>query len=313
MKTLLFKHVTNYRIASIQRSLRLFLYIGIFMLSLGLRAQTVIIPDPDFLQALQNHSPAIDANKDGLIQVSEAKTVDILYASFKSIKSLKGIEAFTSLTVLYCSNNDLSELDLSANPLLTELDCSYNKLKELDVSSNMVLNYLDCSDNKIAQLKLNKSIETLFCGNNKLTELNVSNNVALHTLLCSENKLSTLDLSNNLNLTKLACNSNALNTLDLSRNIKLNVVSCFFNPDLRVICINPMQANMATKWLKDDIAFFSTSCSISTDTEEETTEKNNKIILRVLTMMGQEIAPEQAVNGVYIYQYTDGSTQKIAK
>ena len=50
------------------------------------------------------------------------------------ITSLKGVEYFTALKTLYCSNNQLTSLDVSQNTALTSLSCSKNQLMSLDLS-----------------------------------------------------------------------------------------------------------------------------------------------------------------------------------
>ena len=50
----------------------------------------------------------------------------------RDIASLAGIEHFTAMTTLNCSQNSLSTLDLSANTALQELYCDQNQLTELD-------------------------------------------------------------------------------------------------------------------------------------------------------------------------------------
>jgi Leucine-rich repeat (LRR) protein len=55
--------------------------------------------------------------------------------------------------VLWCSDNSLSELDLSHTPGLTELDCSDNYLFELDLSHTPELTELHCSNDNSEELK----------------------------------------------------------------------------------------------------------------------------------------------------------------
>ena len=102
------------------------------------------------------------------------------------IESLKGIEYFTALTELRCSNNELTELDVTQNTALTDLNCSENELTELDVTKNTELEHLWCNDNA-------------------LTALDVSKNTALTRLDCNNNALTALDLSQNTKLTYLNC------------------------------------------------------------------------------------------------------------
>jgi len=62
------------------------------------------------------------------------------------------------------------------------LDCSDNQLTDLNVSNNTEL-------------------IGLLCNNNQLTNLDVSNNTELNALRCNNNQLTKLDLSNNMKLT----------------------------------------------------------------------------------------------------------------
>ena len=67
-------------------------------------AQIVNIPDANFKAYLVNNS-FINTNNDSEIQVSEATNyTDGIYVSNLNISDLTGIEAFTSLTSLYCNN-----------------------------------------------------------------------------------------------------------------------------------------------------------------------------------------------------------------
>lgn len=86
----------------------------------------------------------------------------------KGIESLKGIEIFTNLKVLKCSQNSLKLLDLSKNLKLTTLGCAENELKVLDLPNSGAL-------------------MTLLCSNNVLEELDLSNQAMLTFLNCSGN------------------------------------------------------------------------------------------------------------------------------
>ena len=65
---------------------------------------------------------------DGVITESEIKNVTSINVIGRTISSLKGIEFFTSLSTLHCSNNQLTSLDVSKNTNLKNLDC-YNTTK----------------------------------------------------------------------------------------------------------------------------------------------------------------------------------------
>ena len=89
--------------------------------------QNVNIPDANFKAYLVGNLD-INTNGDGEIQLSEASVFDALMNLSKlNISDLTGIEAFTALTSLDCSQNQLSTLDLTKNIALTYLYCDNNK------------------------------------------------------------------------------------------------------------------------------------------------------------------------------------------
>ena len=131
---------------------------------------------------------------------------------------------------LYCSNNQLTALDVSKNTALTQLWCSANRLTALDVSKNTALTYLDCYGNQLTALDVsnNTALTGLQCSGNQLTALDVSKNTNLIHLYCSNNQLTTLDVSKNTALTQLGCSGNQITTLDLSKNTALTRLVCDF-------------------------------------------------------------------------------------
>jgi Leucine-rich repeat (LRR) protein/uncharacterized protein YjdB len=192
----------------------------------------VYIPDANFKAALVANTE-VNTNNDGEIQVSEAEAfTGSLYLYNLGIADMTGLEAFTALIGLYCGNNDLEELDVSANTALQWFYCSYNKLTELEVNANTALQQLSCSSNPLTTLDVsaNTALQSLSCGNNQLADLDVNANTALQSLYCSSNQLTTLDVSANTALQQLSCYSNQLTTLDVSANTALQSLSCSSNP-----------------------------------------------------------------------------------
>jgi len=209
----------------------------------------VNIPDAIFKDLLVSDA-AINTNGDTEIQCSEAAAfTGTIAVGYWSIADLTGIEAFTSITALYCNNNDLTSLDVSHNTALTFLDassnpintldisqninlttlyCSNNALSVLDITQNTLLTFLECDDNSLSTLNLtqNVALEDLRCENNALNTLNLTQNPALATLECRNNLLTSLDLSQNTALVSLVCNDNLLTELDVSSNILLNFIFC---------------------------------------------------------------------------------------
>lgn len=197
----------------------------------NLSAQNVNISDANFKNALLQDK-LINTNGDSEIQVSEAAAYSgNINVSFKSIKSLDGIEAFTKITQLDCSSNELTTFDISQNTALTSLAFSYNKFSTVNLSKNTALTSLVCSSNKLTSLDISKNtaLTTLNCASNLLTTLNVSKNTALTYLYCASNSLPILNVSKNTALTSLNCFSNKLTTLDISKNTALTSLTCYSN------------------------------------------------------------------------------------
>ena len=146
---------------------------GIAVQSVGVAIDYNNFPDANFRTIVQDY----DTNKDNSLSDTEIAAVKKINCSNKGITNLKGIEYFTSLNILRCTDNQLTALDVSENTALTKLDCCFNKLTALDVSKNTALTIL-------------------YCNVNRLTSLDVSKNTALISLSCVRNQLTSLDLSN---------------------------------------------------------------------------------------------------------------------
>ncbi len=171
------------------------LYVTLLLLLaiFSLTAQNVSIPDSNFKNKLI--ALGIDLNNDGIIQQSEALTIEELDVSNASINSLTGIESFTNLKRLNCNNNLITSLSLNALDLY-ELRCSNNKLTELNDISYQTTE-LDVSYNNLNVLKLPESVNYnyLDISGNNYTSIEF-NDLKLQFFTCNESKLTTLDFSN---------------------------------------------------------------------------------------------------------------------
>ncbi|SDH05222.1 T9SS type A sorting domain-containing protein [Winogradskyella thalassocola] len=134
---------------------------------------TVTIPDANFKAYLVGNT-AINTNGDTEIQCSEASAfTGQINVNGLSISDLTGIETFTNLTELLCSNNALSSIDLTSNTQLTALGLAVNNLSSLDVSNNSLLTILTCFDNQLTSLNVAN-------GNNAiLAQMDAINNLDL--------------------------------------------------------------------------------------------------------------------------------------
>ncbi|MBQ1722441.1 MAG: hypothetical protein II034_01455 [Muribaculaceae bacterium] len=149
------------------------------------------------------------------------------YINNKGIINLKGIEFFTNLISLDCSNNSISGiLDLTKLTKLTSLYCNKNRIDVLKLPAS--LTKLVCNDNDLTTLNLTSqtALETLNCKNNDLTSMDVSKCSKLWSIDCSNNKFTTLDVSNMAALSVLYCDDNKkLTKLTANNNDKLYKLS----------------------------------------------------------------------------------------
>ncbi|MBO4460183.1 MAG: S-layer homology domain-containing protein [Clostridiales bacterium] len=180
-------------------------------------------PDENFRKFV---SKSFDTDKNGNLSSSEIKAVDEITCGVEEIKSLKGIEFFTDVELIYCVGNELSELDLSNNTKLKRLFCYDNRLMELDLSGNPELTQLACANNRLTSLDLEKNtkLDDLNCAENELGKLDVSKNTSLTAINCRKCGLEALDLSKNVKLEYVDCMDNAIKELDLTQNAKLNTL-----------------------------------------------------------------------------------------
>lgn len=132
-------------------------------------------PDGAFRQYVADN---FDKDKDGALNQTERNAVKEIRISNSGCTSLQGLKYFSKLTDLFCSDNNLTELDVSENPELKRLICYNNSLTSLNLNKNTKLGSLNCNNNKLTVLDLreNKSLSWLRCKNNCLTSLDLRNN-----------------------------------------------------------------------------------------------------------------------------------------
>lgn len=170
-------------------------------------------------------SDKYDLDHNGYLSPEE-RNATIISLSNNDIKTLKGIEYFTSVEKLRIGNIKLEELDVSALKNLTDLTCQGNKLKTLDLTNNNKLQTLNCARNQLTTIELiSSSLLNLDCHSNKITSLDLSLVTNLQKLICYQNELSNIDLTANTKLQTLNCTYNHLTSLDLSKNTLLKDVT----------------------------------------------------------------------------------------
>lgn len=178
------------------------------------------VPDDNFEQALIDLG--YDNYLDDYVFTFVIKEVEELNLSEKNISDLTGIEDFTSLTKLYCSQNQLTSLDVSNNLNLEVLNFAYNQITSIDISKN----------------------------------------TSLHSLWFISNQISTIDLSNNSGLIQLDCQQNQLTTIDVSNIDNLLVFWSGGNQLSCIQARAEQLINMPSGWINNGNAYYSEDCSV---------------------------------------------------
>lgn len=218
-------------------------------ISLTQEMMSVDVPDLNFKTFLLEK---YDTNKDGIVSQYEADLITKMDCSGRNINSLQGLEQFTTLTNLNCSNNVIDSLDVSVIPYLAELNCEYNRMEQLTINNSNYLFDLKCGHNRIKTLNVsgNSKLRNLSFGYNPLVTIDISNCYGLTSFDCSKlgigsiekiiatkctgitsfkcgyNKISFLDLTGCSEITSLDCCNNQLVTLDLSSCRDLTELIC---------------------------------------------------------------------------------------
>lgn len=192
-------------------------------------------PDAHFREYV---SSEFDKNEDGMLSGDEIGEATRVTCKGMDIRNLAGIEYFTKLKELYCSDNKLTTLDVSGCSGLKDLSFDGSKLSnlnmsgltglecvrchnvtKLDVSKFTKLKSLECNDCKLQTLDVSgcTKLEDLMLEGCTIKKLNASGCTKLKRLDCSDNKIKHLDLRTNKKLRYLCCSKNKLRRLDLAK------------------------------------------------------------------------------------------------
>lgn len=193
--------------------------------------KVIDIPDSYFRKYCLTN---FDTNNDGEITKRETEGVWEVKPVKLNIRSVKGIEEFADLTWFDCSENQISELDVSKNEKLTLLTCDDNALTTLDVRNNKNLTYLRCDNNQISTLLFERrQWHTFSCSSNQITSLGTKPIGASYIFSCSNNPIESLVLDTSFvsgdDYLAIYCYNNLLSELDLSKCANVNTLSCSGN------------------------------------------------------------------------------------
>ncbi len=141
---------------------------------------------------LQGVQTAIDLNKDGEIEQTEAENIGILLINNTQITSLEGIENFKNLKRFTCIGNQITSLNLSNLSKLEFLECRDNlKLKSVNISGLNNLQDINITRNGLTSLvftSLEKAKKIQLYGN-QFTDLTIEELPNLQELSLGESSL----------------------------------------------------------------------------------------------------------------------------
>lgn len=177
----------------------------------------------------------------------EVKSTDDNLLTIEGQVKGEGVITITSkskITTLICSDNKLTNIDLSSAPNMRSLYCQNNELTTLDLNACKLLNDLNCSNNKISKIKVTESthpqIENLNLADNGMTSNTGTgssfrmSNLNLQHLDFSNNKFKSLSLPDSTNLDVLKFANNEIITMALKNAYHLSVLMCSDNGVKRV-------------------------------------------------------------------------------
>lgn len=201
------------------------------------------IPDTQFEQELINLG--LDDVLDDYVLTGNINDLLEIDLRDKNISDLTGIEDFVGLLYLDCSNNQITDIDITNNILLEGIDCSYNNITSLDLSQNTSFVGFSCEDNQI-------------------TSLNLSNMPLLENIFADNNLLTSLDISQNPNVKRFEVGSNNLISLNVKNGNNINIYSDEFvttgNPNLNCIKVDNAAYSSSNWTLIDSQHYFSETC-----------------------------------------------------
>lgn len=177
----------------------------------------VVVSDANFKTYLLG---LCDSNKDGKIEISEAKTVTSIDICTDNVTTLDGIQYFEGVKTLTCNGTVWK-----------------GQLKALALNANASLERLECNYNYITSFVLPASLKEFYCRFNTATSFNWGNATQIRKLDCFGNRLTVLDLSPLKELEELTCGMNSFKELDVSNNLKLKLLDLSDSPTLETVYV----------------------------------------------------------------------------
>ena len=153
--------------------------------------QMTYVPDDNFETYCESQGWGNNVMDDS-VYTNNINIISWLNVNSNNIIDLTGIEDFTALTALECSNNQITNLSVDNNFYLQYLDVSNNQIASLDVSNNTSLSWFKCNDNLLINLDLRN-------GNNTNTStFSAQNNLNLNCIAVDDPVWSTANWSSGI-------------------------------------------------------------------------------------------------------------------
>ena len=215
------------------------------------RINSTDIPDDAFRTYIDENFDKINDDVIRAYETFDATTLDI---HGMGITSLKGIEAFPELRVLYCSSNSIKSLDLRSNTKLVDLSCTHNPLESIDLSANTLLREVSIVDTNLKTLDISKNVElgeVFIHDNPKLTDVTIGSKPRMEYLDIENNAIEDLDLTGCTNLEDVKCGNNGMTSVNIKGLNHLYVI------DLRGNYLNSLDLtgceNITTLYLSNNL------------------------------------------------------------
>ncbi|MEM6720789.1 MAG: matrixin family metalloprotease [Bacteroidota bacterium] len=224
------------------------------------------IPDANFEAELETLGYD-DISGDGQVPTALIEVVTSLDVRSLNISDLTGIEDFAALEELYCSDNNLTSLDVSTLTNIIRLWGLANNLTTLDLSNNTALTDIRVEQNALTEVNLSNlaNLTILQIDQNELTALDVSDSPLITRFRAYNNNIITIDVSNNPAIQELRVSGNALISLNIQNGNNTNISTFAADSNEFLTCILVDDASYSTtNWTGIDAqtSFSDTSCAI---------------------------------------------------
>ena len=220
----------------------------VFTFIINVHSQNTYVPDDNFEQFLIDSG--LDSGPlDDYVPTNNINTIKTLSISGNAnyiweIKSLEGIQDFTSLESLTIDLNEVTNIDLSSNINLVELKILNDALLEnLNISNNVNLEFFQMITTSVATIDLTN--------NKKLTEL-----------IIGTTSLVDIDLIENTNLKRVEITYGIVESINIKNGNNTNIDYFNVEGNFNLSCVRVDDKNYSTtNWTNiDDNSVYSENC-----------------------------------------------------